>query len=129
METIKTAPGKENLKLVAEGESIRAELKHLRAKFSAIYGSPDTEVKGLQEVEAMLEQAGKSPAFAKMADQQSTALQVQLVRFRVEMARLHNEALSVAMALDPDLEYNTKEVVDKATSKLQKRQDLYIKKL
>ena len=51
------------------------------------------------------------------------------MRFRVEMARLHNEALSAAMALDPDLEYNTKEVADKATSELQKRQDLYIKKL
>ena len=61
MKIIKTHPGQDGEKLLAEGEAIKAELRNLRAKFSAIFGSPDTELKGLLEVERMLEQAAKSP--------------------------------------------------------------------
>ena len=61
MKIIKTHPGQDGEKLLAEGEAIKAELRNLRAKFSAIFGSPDTELKGLLEVERMLEQAAKLP--------------------------------------------------------------------
>ena len=82
----------------------------------------------MEEVEELLGRAPENPIYTKLADQQSNALQGQLISFVVELTKHHNEALAAAMALDPNCKVNSADKMARLADSLIKRHKIYVEK-
>ena len=107
LDSIKTAKGPVGEQLLQQARKAKQGLTTLRTQFSTMFGPPDKEVKGMEEVEELLGRASENPLYLKLAQQQSEELQRNLLTFGVELSKNHNEALAAAMSLDPNYDYNT----------------------
>ena len=63
LDDINTSKGAEGEQLLQQAKRAKGELTTLRAQFSAVFGPPDKEVRGLEEVEELLGKAPEIPIF------------------------------------------------------------------
>ena len=125
IDNIKTARGSSGEQLLSQAKRAKHELTTLRSQFSTVFGAPDREVKGMDEIEELLGKVEESPLYLQLASQQAMECQRQLLAFGVELSKLHKESLAAAMSLDPQCEYNSAEVMAKLADTLQERHKKY----
>ena len=85
LDNIKTAKGPAGEQLLQQARKAKQGLTTLRTQFSAVFGAPDKEVKGMEEVEELLGKASENSLYLQLAKQQSEELQRNLLTFGVEL--------------------------------------------
>ena len=71
IDNIKTARGPAGEQLLKEAKNAKQQLTTLRSQFSTVFGGPDKEVRGLEEIEELLGKVGESPLYLQLASQQA----------------------------------------------------------